>query len=63
MFKKILEAKEAGKPMPKGNDMFGAVMNEFKTNKKLLEAGDGDTSSGSDDAPSEDNLNQESLQK
>jgi hypothetical protein len=41
--------------------MFGAVMNEFKTNKKLLEAGDGSDSSGSDDAPSEDNLKTEEL--
>lgn len=64
MFKKIIEAKESGKPLPKGDgDMFGAVMNEFKTNKKLLEAGDGDSSSGSDDAPSEDNLKTEELQK
>ena len=38
-------------------------MNEFKTNKKLMEVGDGDSSSGSDDAPSEDNLKSEELQK
>lgn len=31
-------------------------MRELTGNKELIEEGDGDSSSGSDDAPSEDNL-------
>jgi len=36
---------------------------ELKGNKKLLEQGEGDSSSGSDSAPSDDNLNPEEIAK
>lgn len=32
------------------------LLKELTGNKELIETGDGDSSSGSDDAPSEDNL-------
>lgn len=38
-------------------------MNELVGNKALINAGDGDSSEGSDDAPSEDNLEAEKLVK
>lgn len=36
---------------------------ELKDNKTLLDLGDGDSSSGSDGAPSEDNLDAEEIMK
>lgn len=36
---------------------------ELKDNKVLMQKGDGDSSSGSDDAPSEDNLDPEEIVK
>ena len=40
---------------------MNAILQEFKDNKDLIENGDGDSSSGSDDAPSEVNLEVEDL--
>lgn len=37
-------------------DFKNMIMNELKENKQLLKIGDGGSSSGSDSAPSEDNL-------
>lgn len=37
--------------------------NELKENKELLKKGDGDSSSGSDSAPSDDNLEPEDIIK
>lgn len=39
------------------------LMEELKANKELLDIGEGDSSSGSDDAPSEDNLAAEEILK
>lgn len=39
------------------------LTDELKLNKDLLKKGDGDSSSGSDSAPSEDNLNPEDIVK
>ena len=38
-------------------------MNELKQNKDLLKKGEGDSSGGSDSAPSEDNLQPEEMVK
>ena len=38
------------------NDMSSLFANELKENKKLMAAGEGDSSGGSDSEPSEDNL-------
>lgn len=37
-------------------DFKALIINELKENKQLLKIGDGNSSSGSDSAPSEDNL-------
>lgn len=37
------------------------LLKELTGNKELIETGDGDSSSGSDDAPSEDNLDIEQI--
>ena len=56
MFKRLPVPQPGdSKKMPK-IDIMGAVMGEFAENEDLMHAGDGDSSSGSDDAPSEDNL-------
>ena len=39
------------------------IMQELSENKNLLKLGEGDSSSGSDSAPSDDNLPQKELQK
>lgn len=39
------------------------LCDELKSNKDLLKKGDGDSSSGSDSAPSEDNMNPEDIVK
>ena len=44
-------------------NIFDAILEEFKENKALLEQGDGESSSGSDDMPSEDNLPAELIVK
>lgn len=66
MFKRKLEQKELGQkdftedaPV----NIFDAILEEFKENKALLEQGDGESSSGSDDMPSEDNLPAEVIVK
>ena len=38
-------------------------MEELKANKELIQIGNGDSSSGSDDAPSEDNLAADEIMK
>lgn len=43
--------------------MAAAFASELKDNKKLLSAGDGDSSGGSDSEPSDDNLPAEEAQK
>lgn len=45
----------------KGGDMAAAFASELKSNKKLLSAGEGDSSGGSDSEPSDDNLPAEEL--
>jgi len=61
--------KEDKQDIPPGKKNFKepnfneALMNELKSNKQLLNQGDGDSSSGSDSQPSEDNLQAEELVK
>lgn len=38
-------------------------MEELRENRELMKKGDGDSSSGSDDAPSEDNLKPDEIVK
>lgn len=45
------------------NTIKSLLADELKQNKELIKKGDGDTSSGSDSAPSEDNLNAEDIVK
>lgn len=47
----------------KPNSLKGLLAEELKLNKDLLKKGDGDSSSGSDSAPSEDNMNPEDIVK
>ena len=44
-------------------DFKALLMNELKENKQLLKIGDGNSSEGSDSAPSEDNLAPQELLK
>jgi hypothetical protein len=37
------------------------IAEQLCKNKKLIDAGNGDSTSGSDDAPSEDNLNEDEI--
>lgn len=46
-----------------GNTLKSLLAEELKLNKELIQKGDGDSSSGSDSAPSEDNLNPEDIVK
>jgi hypothetical protein len=43
--------------------MASVFMNELESNKKLMDAGDGDSSGGSESEPSEDNLPIEEVAK
>lgn len=43
--------------------MRGLLMEELRENRELMKKGDGDSSSGSDDAPSEDNLKPDEIVK
>ena len=54
--------KKAFKEDDKGPSFTDAIMNEFKNNADLL-AQDSDSSSGSESAPSEDNMQAEELVK
>jgi hypothetical protein len=45
------------------NTLKSLLCEELKLNKDLLKKGEGDSSSGSDSAPSEDNLNAEEIIK
>lgn len=45
------------------NSFKALICNELKDNKELLKKGNGDSSSGSDSAPSEDNLEPEEILK
>jgi hypothetical protein len=47
----------------KTNTLMSMLADELKSNKELLNKGDGDSSSGSDSAPSEDNLEPEEIVK
>jgi hypothetical protein len=66
MFKRKLEQKDLGQKSFSDDppvNIFDAILEEFKENKALLEQGDGESSSGSDDMPSEDNLPAELIVK
>lgn len=45
------------------NSFKALIADELKENKELISKGDGDSSSGSDSAPSEDNLAPEDIVK
>ncbi len=45
------------------NALRNLLAEELKENDELLKGGDGDSSSGSDDAPSEDNLSMDEIAK
>lgn len=49
-------------PKP-ASTLLSMLCDELKSNKDLLKKGDGDSSSGSDSAPSEDNMNPEDIVK
>ena len=55
--------QEGNKKEPDPEAFNNAIMKELVGNKALINAGDGDSSEGSDDAPSEDNLEAEKLVK
>ena len=64
MFKRMLpsgkkdfaeDSAAAGKPQGQFN-VFDGILDEFRENSALLDQTGGDSSSGSDDMPSEDNL-------
>ena len=55
----IYGQKEEGKEM----DMGALLMQELSENKKLMAAGDGDSTGGSESEPSEDNLPVEEMAK
>jgi len=59
LFPHMKKANEGGPPV----DMSAVFMQEMAENKSLMDAGDGDSSAGSDSDPSEDNLPVEELQK
>ena len=72
MFKRMLSSPEkskkefgedglgSGKPV---FNVFDGILDEFRENADLLDQTGGDSSSGSDDMPSEDNLQVEDLAK
>lgn len=57
LFPHMKKAAEGGPPV----DMSAVFMQEMAENKSLMDAGDGDSSGGSDSEPSEDNLPVEEL--
>lgn len=58
-FEHLYGKKDDGEQM----DMGALMMQELSENKKLMAAGDGDSSGGSDSEPSEDNLPVEEIAK
>ena len=53
--------RKKGSTKSTGKSVVDAVLEIFKENIELLDQGDEDSSSGSDDEPSEDNLESEEL--
>ena len=55
--------KEFSEDKPDPSAFSNLIMNELKGNKELMKAGEGDSSGGSDSAPSDDNLDATELIK
>jgi len=61
---KVKQFKEDEEKQGAGNHILkGLLMDELRENRDLMKKGDGDSSSGSDDAPSEDNMKPDEIIK
>lgn len=63
MFHHIFSKEDSFLDPKPASTLLSMLCDELKSNKDLLKKGDGDSSSGSDSAPSEDNMNPEDIVK